>query len=314
MTITRRELLKCGAASGLVVLVGAPACAVGAPPVYDAVVSDDPTELDTYGTVQVALDAVPDLAFAGGAVCLRLAPLGDPTRQRPFQLPSPPELLVVHRSRGDGAAAWIAVDSACPHQGCPLGYAPDVDQIACPCHSSRFRAAPTNGDPGTCTGQVLHGPARQGPKAYAVTLDAATRTLAIQLGTAVGCGAATLPAVSGGTLTLAIADFPLLANPGGAVIGTPAGLTHAIAIVRVDGGATAASVSAVDATCTHLGCTVAWSDGGGDACGAGPAGFECPCHCSRFDSHGALVNGPATRPLSAYPVTFDGQTLVVTVG
>lgn len=45
--------------------------------------------------------------------------------------------------------------------------------------------------------------------------------------------------------------------------------------------------AALSTTCTHLGCQVQPT---GD-------GFKCPCHGSRFDRQGAVLNGPAARPL-----------------
>jgi nucleotide-binding universal stress UspA family protein/nitrite reductase/ring-hydroxylating ferredoxin subunit len=45
----------------------------------------------------------------------------------------------------------------------------------------------------------------------------------------------------------------------------------------------------MSARCTHMGCTVAWS--------TADHVFECPCHGSRFGPDGAVVNGPAARPL-----------------
>jgi cytochrome b6-f complex iron-sulfur subunit len=60
----------------------------------------------------------------------------------------------------------------------------------------------------------------------------------------------------------------------------------------------------VGAVCTHLGCVVA----------ATPEGFECPCHGSRFNAEGRVVQGPAPSPLFWYEVSLspDGQLLVDT--
>jgi cytochrome b6-f complex iron-sulfur subunit len=62
---------------------------------------------------------------------------------------------------------------------------------------------------------------------------------------------------------------------------------------------------AVSAICTHLGCTVSAQEGGG---------FSCPCHGSRFDPSGAVVGGPAPRPLVHLElfVAPDGELVVDT--
>ncbi len=57
---------------------------------------------------------------------------------------------------------------------------------------------------------------------------------------------------------------------------------------------------AVSAVCSHLGCIV--RDGG--------EGFACPCHGSRFDARGAVIGGPAPRPLSYVALTVEPNGLV----
>ena len=56
------------------------------------------------------------------------------------------------------------------------------------------------------------------------------------------------------------------------------------AAARIDG-----ELRMLDPTCTHMGCTVAWN--------SAEKSWDCPCHGSRFDTRGAILNGPATTPL-----------------
>jgi glycine/D-amino acid oxidase-like deaminating enzyme/nitrite reductase/ring-hydroxylating ferredoxin subunit len=58
-----------------------------------------------------------------------------------------------------------------------------------------------------------------------------------------------------------------------------------LAIYRDDGGA----VHRRSAVCPHLKCIVNWNHL--------EKSWDCPCHGSRFDPHGAVLNGPAMEPL-----------------
>ncbi len=67
------------------------------------------------------------------------------------------------------------------------------------------------------------------------------------------------------------------------------------AVIRIDGEKCAVYrdgtglLHTVSATCTHLGCLVAFNDA--------EKAWECPCHGSRFDVDGQVLQGPATSPL-----------------
>lgn len=65
---------------------------------------------------------------------------------------------------------------------------------------------------------------------------------------------------------------------------------------------TATTVAAFSAICTHQGCAVV------------PAGKEldCPCHGSVYNATtGAVLNGPAPRPLPTVAVKLSGQDVLL---
>lgn len=212
----------------------------------------------------------PDLAPVGGAITMPLL------REDPSQ---PRAILLIHRAAAGDAPEYVAVDSECPHAACPLGYSASEGLIECPCHGSRFLAAPRDDRPGSRTGDVIHAPARSATAAYDVQLDGTTLTITL------GCSAF--------SVRVAFADYPALASAGGSVLLSPPIVPCKLVVSRVDD----ATVAAVDAMCTHQACTVAYD--------AGPRALVCPCHGSRFALDGAVQMGPATEPLKRYIATLD---------
>lgn len=60
---------------------------------------------------------------------------------------------------------------------------------------------------------------------------------------------------------------------------------------------------AVAQTCTHQGCTVAYSAGG--------ESFVCPCHGGTYDLNGNVIAGPPPYPIKRYTVTRSGNNLTI---
>lgn len=100
---------------------------------------------------------------------------------------------------------------------------------------------------------------------------------------------------AGSTVQVPVAGSAL-DNVGGAV------LVQSTAGVFLVARMSASAFSAIEAVCTHEGCTIT---------GADDAIYVCPCHGSRYSRSGQVLAGPARASLRQYANTFaDG---VVTI-
>jgi len=55
--------------------------------------------------------------------------------------------------------------------------------------------------------------------------------------------------------------------------------------------------------CTHLGCAYHWDETSAE--------FICPCHSSVFSVEGAVISGPAPRPLDRYETRMENGKLLL---
>jgi cytochrome b6-f complex iron-sulfur subunit len=104
--------------------------------------------------------------------------------------------------------------------------------------------------------------------------------------------------VANGVVSITIDSASPLANVGGAaLVQTSSGMF----LVARTGQSTFTALTAI---CTHEGCTV--------------SGFEnqtyvCPCHGSRYNTSGTVVNGPAPTALRSFPAQFNNNVLTITL-
>ncbi len=103
--------------------------------------------------------------------------------------------------------------------------------------------------------------------------------------------------VSGDRVRLALASFPELGKPDGAIKILPDAHEDPIYVLAT----TSSAFTAVSPICTHRGCTVDVH---------GPR-LVCPCHGSTYDRDGHVLRGPAQRSLTRYRVTREGDELVI---
>jgi cytochrome b6-f complex iron-sulfur subunit len=89
-----------------------------------------------------------------------------------------------------------------------------------------------------------------------------------------------------------------LADVGGAV------LVKSVAGVFLIARTGATTFSAIDAVCTHEGCTVTGADG---------EEYVCPCHGSRYNRSGKVLHGPAMASLRQYGTTVTDGVVTITL-
>jgi Rieske Fe-S protein len=113
-------------------------------------------------------------------------------------------------------------------------------------------------------------------------------------------GSSTPLAVSSGRFTGSNVEVTVagsaLASVGGAV------LVDSIAGVFLLARTADTTFSAIDAVCSHQSCTVTGADG---------AAYVCPCHGSRYDRNGRVLNGPATAALRRFPSSFANGIVTI---
>jgi cytochrome b6-f complex iron-sulfur subunit len=238
---------------------------------------DEPVAIEAgtpaKGLLSLPMARMPELARSGGSVLLRVNATDFLGRR---------VSVLVANTTSQGLRAYGAY---CPHAGCEVAWVDSEDSVVCPCHLSRF----------SVDGAVTHPPAAADLDSYPAKLSPDAQMLIVDLSGSAGV----FPAAVGGNVSFTVQQLPALAQVGGSVTGHAAGVPFPLVVLR----ASTSQMLAFDARCPHLGCAVS---------GAQKL-LICPCHGSLFDVDGSVKLGPAERPLTALPVTFDGTRVVVKV-
>jgi len=100
---------------------------------------------------------------------------------------------------------------------------------------------------------------------------------------------------TGSAVQVTAAGSPLADVGGAALVESTAGV---FLISRTSTSA----FSAIDAVCTHEGCTI--TGFAGDT-------YVCPCHGSRYSLNGQVTGGPARASLRRYNTTFTDGVLTI---
>ena len=116
-----------------------------------------------------------------------------------------------------------------------------------------------------------------------------------------GGNVTTLGTVSGrfttGRVDVTVAGTALASDGGAALVESVAG-------VYLLARTSANSFTAVEAVCTHEGCTVSNADGDQ---------YVCPCHGSRYSRSGQVLRGPAVASLRRYTTSFTDGVVTIAI-
>jgi Rieske Fe-S protein len=100
----------------------------------------------------------------------------------------------------------------------------------------------------------------------------------------------------GNLIKVSLSNVPALAVIGGAVsVALPK--RQEIIVVHLQEN----EFLALSPVCSHRGCIVRKVRDG----------FECPCHGSRYDQYGEVIEGPAPRALTRYATELKGTELLI---
>jgi len=133
-------------------------------------------------------------------------------------------------------------------------------------------------------------------------LEQSTRLAALALlaGTgACGVGGSITGPSFGSPVTVKLADYPALAQPGG--VARISGVNPPVALSNLGNG----TYKALSLICPHQGSTVQWYDQYN--------AFICPNHGSTYTSSGTWEGGQPTTNLREYPTTYDPNGGTVTI-
>jgi cytochrome b6-f complex iron-sulfur subunit len=100
---------------------------------------------------------------------------------------------------------------------------------------------------------------------------------------------------TGSVVEVDVAGTPLSAAGGAVLVQSVAGV---FLLARLDD----TSYSAIDAICSHQSCTVTGADG---------AAYVCPCHGSRYDRNGRVLQGPATASLRRFATAVSSGVVTI---